>query len=95
MEVTKQSSVASTKPERRATGSARVGSVQEATAVRQKFLVWLLALLPILAVIGLGAGALATELGSASLLVTLPVVAIVSVVFGKAMARSVFGRRDA
>ena len=95
MEVTKQSSVAPTKPERRATGSARIGSVQEATAVKHKFWVWVLALIPILAVIGLGAGALAGELGSASLLVTFPVVAIVGVVFGKAMARSVFGRKGA
>jgi hypothetical protein len=61
--------------------------------MKHKFWVWLLALIPILAVIGLGAGALATRLGSASLLITLPVVAIVGVVFGKAMARSVFGRR--
>ena len=63
--------------------------------MKHKFWVWVLALLPILAVIGLGAGALADKLGAASLLVTLPVVAIVSVVFGKAMARSVFGRRGA
>jgi uncharacterized membrane protein YhaH (DUF805 family) len=62
--------------------------------MRHKFWVWLLALIPILAVIGLGAGALATKLGSASLLITLPVVAVVGVVFGKAMARSVFGRRQ-
>lgn len=61
--------------------------------MRHKFWVWLLALIPILAVIGLGAGALATRLGSVSLLVTLPVVAVIGVVFGKAMARSLFGRR--
>jgi uncharacterized membrane protein YhaH (DUF805 family) len=63
--------------------------------VKHKFWVWVLALLPILAVIGLGAGALAGKLGSASLLITLPVVAVVGVVFGKAMARAVFGRRGA
>jgi uncharacterized membrane protein YhaH (DUF805 family) len=61
--------------------------------MKQKFWVWVLALIPILAVIGLGAGALATRLGAASLLITLPVVAVVGVVFGKAMARAVFGRR--
>jgi uncharacterized membrane protein YhaH (DUF805 family) len=64
------------------------------TAVKHKFWVWLLALVPILAVIGLGAGALADQLGSASLLVTIPVVAVIGVVFGKAMARAVFGRRQ-
>jgi len=63
--------------------------------VKQRFWVWVLALIPILAVIGLGAGALAGKLGAASLLITLPVVAVVGVVFGKAMARSVFGRRGA
>jgi hypothetical protein len=62
--------------------------------VKHRFWVWLLALVPILAVIGLGAGALATRLGSLSLLITIPVVAVVGVVFGKAMARAVFGRRQ-
>ena len=62
--------------------------------MKHKFWVWLLALVPVLVVIGLGAGALATSLGSASLLVTLPVVAIVGVVFGKTMARALFGKRE-
>ena len=61
--------------------------------MKHKFWVWLLALIPILALIGLGAGALATRLGPASLAITLPVVAVIGVVFGKAMARALFGRR--
>jgi uncharacterized membrane protein YhaH (DUF805 family) len=61
--------------------------------VKQRFWVWILALIPILAVIGLGAGALAERLGAASLFVTLPAVIVIGVVFGKAMARAVFGGR--
>jgi hypothetical protein len=62
--------------------------------VKNRFLIWVLALIPILALIGLGAGALADHLGPTSLLITLPVVALIGIVFGKKMARSVFGRRD-
>ena len=62
--------------------------------MKHKFWAWVLALVPILALIGLGAGTLAKHLGSASLPITLPVVAVVGVLFGKAMARSVFGRRE-
>ena len=61
--------------------------------MKHKFWVWVLALVPILALIGFGAGLLSNKLGAASLLVTFPVVAVVGVVFGKAMARHVFGRR--
>ena len=62
--------------------------------MKHRFWAWVLALVPILALIGLGAGTLAKHLGSASLAITLPVVAVVGVLFGKAMARSVFGRRE-
>jgi hypothetical protein len=62
--------------------------------LKRRFWAWVLALVPILAVIGLGAGTLAKHLGSVSLAITLPVVAVIGVVFGKAMARSVFGRRE-
>jgi hypothetical protein len=62
--------------------------------VKQKFWVWVLALIPILAVIGLGAGALADRMGAVSLLVTIPAVTVIGIVFGKAMARAVFGPKS-
>ena len=62
--------------------------------MRNRFLLWVLALVPILVVIGLGAGALAERLGPTSLLITLPAVAVIGIVFGKKMARDLFGRRQ-
>jgi hypothetical protein len=62
--------------------------------VKNRFFLWVLVLIPILLLIGLGAGALAERLGPISLLITLPAVALIGTVFGKKMARAVFGRRN-
>ncbi|MGH2688064.1 MAG: hypothetical protein ACRDKW_04555 [Actinomycetota bacterium] len=62
--------------------------------MRNRFLLWVLALIPILVLIGLGAGALAERLGPTSLLITLPAVTLIGILFAKKMARAVFGRRE-
>ena len=60
---------------------------------RRKLWLWIAALVPVLVVLGLLTGALGTSMGPASLAITMPLILVVGIVFGRAMARSVFGKR--